>query len=91
MQPGYNTPPAKESGKLGLSPPTFARAQEQEQRQSRNNSPLPLFCQSSNVSISHEVGNNDEDEGRSLYQDFVQENLVSPENNVGNGKYCWMI
>ena len=69
MQPGYKTPPAKESGKLALS---------------QNNSPLPLFCQSSNVRSSHNVCNDNdkEDEGRSLYQEFWQENLiVSPYNN----------
>ena len=67
MQPGYKTPPAKESGKLALS---------------RNNSPFPLFCQSSNVRSSHNVCNDNDNEGRSLCQEFLQENLiVSPDNN----------
>lgn len=74
MQPGYKTPPAKESGKLALS---------------RNNShPLPLFCQSSNGNVrsSHNVFNDNDNEGRSLCQEFLQENLiVSPDNNDNEG------
>jgi len=83
MQSDYKTPPAKESGKLGLSPPTWAQAQ------SRKNSLLPLFCQNSNVSSSYNICNNNKDEGRSLDQEFLQENLfISPDNNdngEGNG------
>lgn len=81
-QPGYKTPPAKESGKLGLSPPTWAQAL------SRNNppSPLPLFCQSSYVRSSHNDCNDNEDEGRSLYHEFLQENLIASPDNNDNGK-----
>ena len=76
---GYKTPPAKESGELGLSPPTWPQSHTGSSSFSSPN----LFCQKSssknnNVSDSHNL----EDEGKSLYEDFVQEHLiVSPNKN----------
>ena len=74
---GYKTPPAKELelGDSGLSPPMWP------QSHTRSLSfPSPNLCQKSssnnNVSNSH----SHEDEGKTLYEDFVQEQRIISTN-----------
>lgn len=76
---GYKTPPAKEleSGDSGLSPPMWP------QSHTRSLSfPSPNLCQKSSSNNNNNVSNSHshEDEGKTLYEDFVQEQRIISTN-----------